>query len=448
MTDPVPHVHQSGWENLSAGHYHTLLKHLDRTQGFGPAQLLEYQFQRLQPLLIHACQSVPHYQLAFQKAGLNPAAITPEKWSQVPILTREVLQQQEFLSQKIPAQHGRLFKRQSSGSTGQPVTVYKTDYTQFLFDLLSLRDCLWQKWDVRGRFASIRHFTAEDFPADGVVLPSWSRPFDVLFKTGPAMLLSVRTPVSKQLEWLAAHQPDYLQTYPSNLEALIEASQKTKIQLPNLKEVRTTSETLKSELRLMCKEIWGVPVTASYSSEELGYMAIECPDHNLYHVQAESVLLEVLDEAGLPCLPGKVGRVVVTSLLNYATPLLRYEIQDYAEVGNPCPCGRGLPVLNRILGRERNMLIMPSGEKCWPVFSAHYREIAPIQQYQFIQHSLDHIEMRLVAERALSDFELKSLRELIQTSFGYPFNLQFTLVKALPRGENGKYEEFISNVAH
>ena len=113
------------------------------------------------------------------------------------------------------------------------------------------------------------------------------------------------------------------------------------------------------------------------------------------------MLVEVIDAAGQPCAPGQVGRVVVTPLFNYAMPLLRYELGDYAEVGPPCPCGRGLPVLTRILGRERNaLLVAPTGERYWPAFgSRKFTEIAPIVQHQFVQKDAEWIEARLVTER-------------------------------------------------
>ena len=88
-----------------------------------------------------------------------------------------------------------------------------------------------------------------------------------------------------------------------------------------------------------------------YTCQEAGYLALQCPDYPHFHVQSENVLLEVVDDVGQPCGPGEVGRVLITSLNNFATPLIRYELGDYAEVGAPCPCGRGLPVLKRIMGR-------------------------------------------------------------------------------------------------
>ena len=112
-----------------------------------------------------------------------------------------------------------------------------------------------------------------------------------------------------------------------------------------------------------------------------------------------------------PAASAMTGRVIVTDLLNFATPLVRYDIRDYAEVGGACPCGRGLPTLKRILGRERNLVIKPDGTRNWPLVGFHqFRDIAPIQQYQFIQHDLETIEVRLVSEAPLSKAQEEQAR--------------------------------------
>jgi len=127
-----------------------------------------------------------------------------------------------------------------------------------------------------------------------------------------------------------------------------------------------------------------------------GIIALQCPVSGLYHAQSESLLVEVLNDEGQPCKPGEVGRIVITDLHNFATPLIRYEIRDYAEVGPPCPCGRGLQTFSRIMGRRRNMVVFPNGERHWPLVGAYrFREVADIKQYQVIQHALDDIEVML-----------------------------------------------------
>ena len=155
--------------------------------------------------------------------------------------------------------------------------------------------------------------------------------------------MNIKEKIDAQIQWLQKHRIYYLLSYPSNIREMAKKCLEAGILLPDLGQVRTFGETVSDELRDLCRQAWNVEVKDMYSSMEIGYMALQCPDHEHYHVMSEGVLLEVLDDAGNPCKPGDIGRVVITDLHNFATPMIRYEILDYAQVGEPCPCGRGLP---------------------------------------------------------------------------------------------------------
>jgi phenylacetate-CoA ligase len=165
-------------------------------------------------------------------------------------------------------------------------------------------------------------------------------------------------------------------------------------------------------------------------------------------VQCENVLLEVLDDENKPCQPGETGRVVISSLHNFASPLIRYDVGDYAEVGSPCDCGRGLPVLNRIYGRARNMLIYPDGNTAWPYLggAGYYKEIAPIHQFQVIQTATDTLEFHLVVEAPLDSQQKKTLISRLHKTLRYPFNIEFHYHGVIKRSAGGKYEDFISRI--
>ncbi len=185
-----------------------------------------------------------------------------------------------------------------------------------------------------------------------------------------------------------------------------------------------------------------MPVQDVYSCEELGFLALQCPQHEHYHVQSESVLVEVLDEQGNPCAPGQIGRVVLTSLHNFAMPLIRYAIGDYAEVGAACPCGRGLPVLTRILGRRRNRVALPDGRATWPNIGELWAAIPDVEQIQLVQLGADEVEVRFARQQALSPLEEQAVSGRIHQALGHPFRLTFAGQKAIPRQPNGKYETF------
>ncbi|HJO73082.1 MAG: isochorismatase family protein [Rhodospirillales bacterium] len=140
--------------------------------------------------------------------------------------------------------------------------------------------------------------------------------------------------------------------------------------------------------------------------------------------------------------------VVADDLHNLATPLIRYETGDYAKVGELCPCGRGLRVLSRILGRTRNMVTLPGGEKAWPL-PYWLRELlatVPVRQIQFIQRSLDEIAVKLAVERDLTELEEDGLRKLFLRRLGHPSKLRFICVDDIPRSAGGKYEDFVSEI--
>jgi len=199
-------------------------------------------------------------------------------------------------------------------------------------------------------------------------------------------------------------------------------------------------------VRRLCREMWNVPVSDVYSTQEIGYIAIQCPEvEDHYHVQAENVLLEVLDDQGRPCGPGEIGRVVITTLQNFAMPLIRYDIGDYAEVGPPCRCGRGLPVLRRILGRKRNMFILPSGQRRWPCMDTSVeglQELTCVRQFQVVQRSLTELDVNLRVTRPLTEDEESIVRQTLVSGLGYPFQITIRYVDSIARCPSGKFEDY------
>jgi phenylacetate-CoA ligase len=164
-------------------------------------------------------------------------------------------------------------------------------------------------------------------------------------------------------------------------------------------------------------------------------------------VQSEHVLLEVLRPDGSPCDPGETGRVVVTALHAFAMPLLRYAIGDLARVGAECGCGRRLPVLERILGRVRNMLVLPDGERVWPLFGTNLiSRLAPVRQCRLVQRTRTELRLELDAARPLTADERQAIERLVLDTLGHPFALSLVDVPSIARAESGKFEEFLCEI--
>ena len=427
---------------------------LDQSQWWSPERLQAQQLLQARAVLKYAIQNAPWYRQQLGAAGINPDRINDwDAWRGIPVLGRTDVQQAgaELNCSRLPSGHGKIGETSTTGSTARPVVIRTTNVTRFLWQVYTLREHLWHQRDFSGKLATIRYLEDKDIgrPPEGAINKGWGPSTDDLYTTGPCVILNIRSTIAEQAAWLVRESPDYLLTYPTLVLELANYFAGSGELLPNLKEVRTFGEVITPEIRAACKQTWNVPLVDTYSSQEVGYMAFQCPEHEHYHIQSENVVLEVLDDEGRQCRPGETGRVVVTALHNFASPLIRYEIGDYAMVGDTCSCGRGLPVLNRVHGRTRNMLHMPDGGKRWPVIGEDVRgldDLPALRQYQLVQKSLELIEVRLVMPRKLTPEEEKIFIAMLQRTLGHPFEIQIVYRDVIERSSGGKFEEFLSEL--
>ena len=419
-----------------------LLFWLERTQWLTLEQLRAHQLQQLQVLVRHAMATVPYYRERWG-AVYDPATpLSFEQFAALPLLTRRELQEQfeNLKSSKIPPGHGGVKESRTSGSTGTPVRFLQTQLSGLFWNAYTLRDHAWHRRDLRTKLATIRAGIPEG------EFEHWGPATAGLIADGPSVVLGVRDSVHTQLQWLERQQPSYLMTYPSIVAELAKLVIAGENRLPLLREVRTLGELLTPEVRALCREAWSVPLTDVYSANEIGYIALQCPQHEHYHT-VEDVLVEILDDQDRPCASGQLGRVVVTSLHNFASPLIRYELGDCAEPGEPCPCGRGLPVLRRIAGRVRNMLVTAAGEHFWPSFGSNSPAWSTlIRRCQLAQVEYDLVEARLVSAAALSAEQEGALRAHLQSRLPAGFRVSFVYRDEIARGAGGKFENFVCEI--
>lgn len=445
-----------------------MLWQLEQSQWWPVAELQAQQRPQLAAILAHAAATVPHYQQAL--AGLTLEGVAPAMagqgaadvdaaglaaWQRVPILTRAELIDAgaKMTTRRYPVAHGDVHETVSSRSTGTPVRIRTTGVVQALWEALTLRDHAWHQRDLQARLGAIRYLgpgasDASGASGEGTQGAGWGSATAGFAPEAPVSVLSLATTTEEQVAWLLREDPAYLLVYPTMLEAMLRRIAEGPARPRKLRQVRTVCEALAPGLRELCREVLGVPLVDCYSAQEVGYLALQCPEHPHYHVQAERLLVEILDEQGQPCRAGQVGRVVVTDLHNFATPLIRYELGDYAEVGEPCACGRGLPVLRRIVGRRRGMLVYPDGRTVWPMFAVACREAAPYRQLQVVQEPGGELRARVVPlpGRPLEEGHRAALVAALRDAFDHPFEVTVEEVAQLDRSPAGKLEEFVSNV--
>ncbi len=425
---------------------------LEQSQWWSAERLQSEQFRQLSLVVRHAAANSPFYRSHFAAHGVTiPTLLDEDAWGKIPVTTRAQLQAagEAWPSTHPPKEHGPLSFSTTSGSTGKAIRFARTSATIALWQAFALRDHLWQKRDLSAKLSAIRWLPRGEAEAPtGRAAANWGPPIAGLFPGGPFSILNVVATLPEQLAWLKREKPDYLASFPSNLRALADYALRHGEALPKVRSLRTIGETVTPETRRFLTETWGATLADIYTCEEAGYLALQCPGTGHYHVQSENVLVEIVDETGHPCPPGKSGRVLISSLNNFATPLLRYEIGDYAEFGEPCACGRGLPVLRRILGRRRNRLHLPSGENVFPYLGEHGQILqltgVKVREFQCVQHDLRRVEVRLVADRVFTAEEESKAAATMRENLGHPFEIFYTFHQAIERGPRGKFEEFVS----
>lgn len=427
---------------------------LEQSQWLTPEQIKQSQLRQARQLLAHALTTVPYYKDTLSQLSIDAIQnLDWAAWQHIPILDRKDVQEnsQNLISKTIPPDHLPVGAGVTSGSTGRPISLLRTRITSLMWDAFTLRSHLWYKRDVSKKRAAIRYFEGDIAAAPlGAIQQGWGTATGMFLPHGIVVALNVSTSISEQAKWLLKENPDYLVSYPSNLTALAEFCTKENIKISNLKEIATMGELLSLEQRDLCREAFGLQITDTYSAEEIGYIAMQCPSSAHYHVQSENVLLEVLNEEGQSCRAGEIGRVVLTTLHNFAKPLIRYAIGDYAEVGQSCSCGRGLPVLTKINGRSRNMFVRPNGEQFWPSIPKYadevYASMPAKRQSQYVQKTLDWIEVRIVADSGYLPEVEAAITTALQKQFEYPYRITFSYLLSFANSKNGKFEEFLSEL--
>jgi phenylacetate-CoA ligase len=208
----------------------------------------------------------------------------------------------------------------------------------------------------------------------------------------------------------------------------------------------SSAETLLDEQREIIQSAFGCKVYNRYGCREAGPLAVECPQGKM-HLNADYVLVEVLKN-NRPALPGETGEIVITPLFGYGMPLIRYRIEDLGVAAEaiPCACGRGLPVIERIIGRTSDMLVNTKGELFHGEYFTHLFYHQPgIRQFQVIQPDRDHLQFRLVTGPGFDKYILHMLEEKIWDFLGH-LSITWEYVEEIPPLPSGKRAFTVSMV--
>jgi phenylacetate-CoA ligase len=166
------------------------------------------------------------------------------------------------------------------------------------------------------------------------------------------------------------------------------------------------------------------------------------------HVFTEGVFLEILDSDNQPVQSGQIGKVVITDLLNKAMPLIRYVIGDMAIQSDDrvCECGCPLPMIEKYLGRERDVITDSFGNpKPGYLFTEVIMHKNLSSQFQVVQTDRSNIVVKFVKNEP-GELDLDTIKGEFQQIVGNKIRISFQQVDDIQRDPSGKYGYVISKV--
>ncbi len=425
---------------------------LDRTQWLGADELEQHQLIQFRVLLDHCQQHVPYYRDLLARPGINGASIqSMNDLRQIPLLSRRTWQDNfdQFCAEQLPHGTVALDEDKTSGTSGEPIRVLKTNIFYVWWLAFYLRDLEWSDLRPNGTMASIRATLKTGAELEQILqgqrMPCWNPILEPLLESGPLYGMDIRQNPRRQIEWLQQVNPDFLLSHTSNLELLASMLLDEPRQFPRLGAIQAISETLTKEAQTKIEAAFRAPVKNLYSCAEAGYLASPCPAGHGMHVHAENVIFEVLDEADQPCKPGDTGRVVVTVLHNFRTPFIRYEIGDTATLAPElCRCGRGLPLLTCVQGKTRPHFKLVGGRRKHSSDLVHaITTVGGHHQHQVIQKALDQVIVRIVPNSAWSANHKQRLIQAVRLFFEAPVSVQLEVKERLELLPSGKLQNMV-----
>lgn len=407
---------------------------LSISQRFPKEKLDEIKLLKLNTILQHSKLNIPYYKRNLEKYSLDKLSEIQE----LPLIDKEIIREDPTRFKASNLSRGVMSKT-TGGSTGAPVTIFKTKEAMARELAATWRGYQWADigiGDRQARFWGVPH-DKESKLKSYIIDFICNRYRCSAFAFSDSDLEKY----NRYLKWL---KPKYFYGYVSMLVQFAEYYRKHGISCPyKLKCIITTSEVLTGSDRRLLQEVFQCRVYNEYGCGEIGTIAHECEEGNL-HINDENIIVEILDSNQKSVNVGESGEIVVTELNNFAMPLIRYRIADYGSLSSSvCKCGRRLTILKKVQGREYDFLINSAGEMFHGEFFLYIVEDikkngASLNGIQFIQKNRNELNIKIVPGSGFINEHKYYIENRIREKFDSKIKIKFTEEPFIEREKSGK----------
>ncbi len=420
------------------------LESLEKTQWYSRDEIEALQLQKLQTLLKSAGEHSPWHARRIEKSGINCENLTLEEFRKLPTMTRADAQQHgnEMVWHTVP---GGAYRYTTGGSSGQPLIFYYGRSRQASDAAGRIRARRW--WGVNAGDPEVylwgspvelnntdRIKTIRDRLLNQLVLNA--------FAMSPENMSNYLTAIQK-------FKPKCIYGYASSVALLANYARQNgrQLALPDLKVVCTTGEPLYPEQRQLISEFFKVPVANEFGSRDAGFIA-HANSHQQMLLLSESNILEVLDPEGNPAKPGEMGEAVMTGLCSEAQPFIRYRTGDMLKLSAESDKdGRGLHVIDEIVGRNTDFLIHENGSIIHALAAIYIlRETGGVEQFKITQQAINEFEVLIITNPLWNPASLKTIEEKFKSRFGVKCNTHIEPVNKIAPEASGKTRQVVSKV--
>jgi phenylacetate-CoA ligase len=438
------HVFHPLWDLKDRSHRLRDLRALERSQWLPQETLRERQRQRLGLILRYAAAHSAYYARLFRAQRFDPADFGLEAFAALPLLTKAIIRSStdEMLSDEFA--RSALGEHRTGGSTGVALTTY---FDQDWLELRTADALRADQW--AGCFHGMKIASLWGNPQLPKTLKGRLRAKLIdRFLYLDTINLNDRS-IGQFIDSWRREQPEILFGHAHSLYILACYLQDKRVTDLRPHGIISTSMMLLANEREVIEKVFGCKVTDRYGSEEVSLIACECEQHRGLHLNIEHLYIEFLRPDGSAASPGEEGAIVISDLFNRGMPFIRYRIED---VGVPsdrcCPCGRGLPLMERVIGRVADYLKRRDGSLVAGVSLVErtLTAIAGLEQLQVVQPSVDEIVLNVVRAPDFDAGTEQSLLAEFRAVFGPGINISARYLERIPQERSGKYRFSICRI--
>ena len=402
---------------------------------------------RLGEMLSHAAAKVPYYSALLRDAGGDIERDPVAALKALPLLSKALIREHfdDLCSSDLDQR--KTYVKASGGSTGEPVQLIQDMHFRDYDNAVQMLMSTWAGWRPAEREVVIVGSEAD-------ILES-----SVAFQSRVANHLMRRTyfnafqmtagTTADCLAELDRDPPRLIRGYSQSIDDLATFAQREGISVAPQNAILGTAGMLYPSMRERIEAVFDCPVFNQYGSREVSAIGCECEHRQGLHVFPWMNFVEIVDDEDNPVEPGEEGRVIVTSLCNFAMPLIRYEIGDRAamtpEDAAPCPCGRPGPRIARVLGRTVDTFKALDGTAVHGAFFISLLGSYPgLARFQVVQQEPDLVNFRLLTEEPMSAGDLSEIVQGTEAAMGADCRVEFDFVDKISPSASGKYRYTVS----